>query len=82
MTLPTTQWPKETELPGFKETVLRYLDQVQKLSYEFISLIAEALGLQPDGLARFYDTDEFMQHRSKVRIPCFLYTLRIDSVFL
>ncbi|ETW79865.1 hypothetical protein HETIRDRAFT_419510 [Heterobasidion irregulare TC 32-1] len=61
-----SQWPKEAELPGFKETVLRYLDQVQKLSFEFISLIAEALGLQPDGLARFYDTDEFMQHRSKI----------------
>ena len=53
---------------------------MQKLSYEFISLIAEALGLQPDGLAQFYDTDEFMQHRSKVCTPCFLYTLRIDGV--
>lgn len=30
-------------------------------------LVAEALGLAPDGLARFYDAPERMQHRSKVQ---------------
>jgi isopenicillin N synthase-like dioxygenase len=32
----------------------------------FSSLIAEALGLGPDGLSRFYDRDELMQHRAKI----------------
>ncbi|THH17296.1 hypothetical protein EW146_g3500 [Bondarzewia mesenterica] len=59
-------WPKEEELPGFKDTLLRYLDQVQKLSYEFIELIAEALGLSPHGLDHFFDPDELMQHRAKI----------------
>ena len=43
-----------------------YLSQVQNLSYEFISLLAEAFGLPPDGLAHFYDTDDLMQHRAKI----------------
>ena len=48
----------------------RYLNQVQDLSYKFSSLLAEAFGLPPNGLAHFYDTDELMQHRSKiVRYP-------------
>lgn len=38
------------------------------MSYEFVRLVAEALGLAPDGLARFYDAPERMQHRSKVQV--------------
>ena len=46
---------------------VRYLAAVESLSYEFVRLMAEALGLAPDGLARFYDAPERMQHRSKVQ---------------
>ena len=56
-------------MPGFKATFLRYLAAVEDLSYEFTGLVAEALGLPPDGLAQFYDARELMQHRSKVRPP-------------
>jgi isopenicillin N synthase-like dioxygenase len=45
-----------------------YLQQVQALSYQFISLLAEAFGLSSDALNKFYDTDELMQHRGKVNI--------------
>ena len=45
---------------------MRYLAAVESLGYEFVRLVAEALGLAPDGLARFYDAPERMQHRSKV----------------
>ena len=66
----TTQWPDEDLFPGFRDTMERYLNQVQDLSYKFSSLLAEAFGLSPNGLAHFYDTDELMQHRSKiVRYP-------------
>ena len=43
-----------------------YLSQVAALGTTFITLIAEALGLPADGLSRFYDTPDRMQHRSKV----------------
>lgn len=44
----------------------RYLNQVQELSYKLSSLIAEAFGLGPDGLAHFYDIPPLMQHRAKI----------------
>ncbi|KAI0030372.1 Clavaminate synthase-like protein [Vararia minispora EC-137] len=60
------QWPAEDELPGFKETVLEYLKQVTELSELFIQLVAEALGLPSDGLARFFDEKRGVMHRSKI----------------
>lgn len=60
------QWPDEACIPGFKADFRRYLDQVTQLSYDFSSLIAEALGLPPDGLSRFYDEPPLMQHRAKI----------------
>ena len=65
------QWPEEEEdrdVPGFKKTYLRYLSEVESLSFAFVGLVAEALGLAPDGLEQFYDARQLMQHRSKVRI--------------
>lgn len=50
---PAVQWPEEGDLPGFKTTFLRYLKAVENLSNEFIELVAEALGLPSDGVARF-----------------------------
>ncbi|KAG2342825.1 Clavaminate synthase-like protein [Suillus weaverae] len=60
------QWPDEDLIPGFKNTMEIYLQQVQALSYQFISLLAEAFGLPSDALNKFYDIDELMQHRGKV----------------
>ncbi|KAI5118876.1 hypothetical protein M0805_003551 [Coniferiporia weirii] len=60
------QWPEEDDLPGFKDVMQRYLAQLEQLSYEFISLIAEALGLPASGLNTFFDVRERMQHRAKV----------------
>lgn len=53
-------------MPGFKNTMNRYLNQVQALSYEFSQLISEALGLPPATLLAFYDTPDQMQHRAKI----------------
>lgn len=52
---------------GFKTAFVRYLAAVENLSHEFVQLVAESLGLAPDGLARFFDARERMQHRSKVQ---------------
>lgn len=48
--------------------MLKYLSQVEELSYEFIKLLAEALGLESDALADFFDQPGNLQHRSKVSI--------------
>ncbi|PPQ97239.1 hypothetical protein CVT26_000765 [Gymnopilus dilepis] len=60
------QWPDEKLIPGFREVLERYLEEVQELSYKFSSLIAEAFGLGPDGLSEFYEAPELMQHRAKI----------------
>ena len=46
----------------------RYLAQIQALGYKFIGFLAEAFGLPLDALSCFYDSDDRMQHRSKVGI--------------
>ncbi|KAF8882718.1 hypothetical protein BD779DRAFT_1663273 [Infundibulicybe gibba] len=61
-----SQWPEESLIPGFRATFTQYLAEVETLSYDFSSLIAEAFGLPADGLAHFYDTLELMQHRAKI----------------
>lgn len=60
------QWPDEELIPGFRETFEEYLERVEGLSLQFSSLVAEALGLGPKGLAHFYDTKDLMQHRGKI----------------
>lgn len=61
-----SQWPDEDLIPGFRATLEKYLEQVQELADNFVKILAEALGLGPDGLSRFYDAPELMQHRSKM----------------
>lgn len=60
------KWPDEELIPGFRETMETYLEEVEKLGYKFSSLLAEALGLGPKGLEHFYDTQDMMQHRGKI----------------
>ncbi|KAI9571182.1 Clavaminate synthase-like protein [Boletus coccyginus] len=60
------QWPDERLIPGFRNAMETYLAHVQELSYRFISLLAEALGLPSETFDTFYDKDEPMQHRGKV----------------
>ena len=46
--------------------MLRYLAGVEKLSFEFTNLLAEALRLPPDALKAFYETEMPVQHWAKV----------------
>ncbi|KIJ50441.1 hypothetical protein M422DRAFT_245712 [Sphaerobolus stellatus SS14] len=57
----------EEVLPGFRATTEAYIKSVEELSFEFTSLVAEALGLPPDALDRFYDEPKsIMQQRCKI----------------
>lgn len=62
----TLEWHEEEDIPGFREAFLRYLGQCEELSYRFIDLIAEALGLEKDALRVFFDP--VMLHHAKVRV--------------
>ncbi|KDQ17215.1 hypothetical protein BOTBODRAFT_648452 [Botryobasidium botryosum FD-172 SS1] len=62
-----SQWPDESEIPGFRQTFSAYLRQVEALSFQFTSLLAEALSLPPDAFDPFFNVPkEDMQHRGKV----------------
>ncbi|KAF5357455.1 hypothetical protein D9757_011601 [Collybiopsis confluens] len=61
-----SQYPDEDLIPGFQATMKTYLSAVSALGTHFITLIAEALSLPSDGLSRFYESPDRMQHRSKV----------------
>ncbi|KAH9073603.1 hypothetical protein EDB83DRAFT_2312908 [Lactarius deliciosus] len=64
--IPTPAWSSPTDVPGFKTTFERHLAAVENPSYEFVRLMAEVLGLALDGLARFFDARERMQHHAKL----------------
>jgi isopenicillin N synthase-like dioxygenase len=53
-------------IPGFRSIFEQYLNQVQDLSNQFTSLVAESFGLGPEGLAGFYDLPEKTQHWVKI----------------
>ncbi|KAF9029538.1 Clavaminate synthase-like protein [Hymenopellis radicata] len=61
-----SQWPDEALIPGFRSTLEQYLEQVHALADSFVTVLSESIGLGPDGLSKFYDTPELMQHRSKI----------------
>ncbi|KAH9940370.1 Clavaminate synthase-like protein [Epithele typhae] len=67
-----SQWPQEDLLPGFRAIYLRYLEQVEQLSYRFISLLAEAFEVPDERLGPFFSGGTapnpagILQHRSKI----------------
>lgn len=49
------QWPQEDLIPGFRETITKYIERMTVLSTEFTSLIAEAIGLPPAAFEKFFE---------------------------
>ncbi|KAJ7290221.1 hypothetical protein C8J57DRAFT_338678 [Mycena rebaudengoi] len=58
-------WPAEDLLPGFRKTMLDYYAHLEKLSYQFTSYVAEALGLESHELEALFDPD-----RTKLQPRC------------
>ncbi|KIP09459.1 hypothetical protein PHLGIDRAFT_102892 [Phlebiopsis gigantea 11061_1 CR5-6] len=50
-----SQWPDEALLPNFKATFKRYVDSLQRLSQELLSLAGEALQLPQGAFSRFVE---------------------------
>lgn len=59
--LAPNQWPST---PGFREVYEDYMTRMGKMSIEFTSLIAEAIGLPADAFDRFFDASQ--QHKLKI----------------
>ncbi|KAK9480519.1 hypothetical protein V1514DRAFT_325635 [Lipomyces japonicus] len=57
-------WPDEQVLPGFKHTFTDYIDRMAKVSTDFTSLVAEALGLPATAFDKYFDSDQ--QHKLKI----------------
>ncbi|KAJ8096320.1 hypothetical protein PM082_011476 [Marasmius tenuissimus] len=61
-----SQYPDESVLPGFKDAIDTYQAEVTKLGDQLVQFIAQALGLGPNGLDKFYEVPQKMQHRGKI----------------
>ncbi|KAJ3179098.1 hypothetical protein HDU87_003054 [Geranomyces variabilis] len=49
------QWPSEHDLPTFKDTVSKYIDQVSSASFKFIEDIAESIGMPRTAFDKYFD---------------------------
>ena len=49
------QWPDESDLPQFRQTVQDYLQETGRLADDFKTLIAEALELEPAAFVELFD---------------------------
>lgn len=62
--LAPNQWPSIEHLPNFRPIYEDYMRRMSQVSTLFTSLIAEAIGLQPDAFSSFFDSDQ--QHKLKI----------------
>ncbi|KAL9115988.1 MAG: hypothetical protein Q9227_000356 [Pyrenula ochraceoflavens] len=62
--LAPNQWPDPVALPRFREIYEQYLEQMGAISMEFISLVAEAIGLPATAFDAFFDKSQ--QHKLKI----------------
>ncbi|KAJ6014789.1 Oxidoreductase 2OG-Fe(II) oxygenase family [Penicillium herquei] len=58
------QWPDETSVPGFRNTLEEYLAEVSQLASSFTELISEALDLPATALNQAFETPQ--QHKLKL----------------
>ncbi|OAL71725.1 hypothetical protein A7D00_3755 [Trichophyton violaceum] len=62
--LAPNQWPDESSIPRFRPVYEEYMERMGAISMEFISLVAEAIGLPANAFDRFFDKDQ--QHKLKI----------------
>ncbi|KAL2364802.1 hypothetical protein RJZ56_002219 [Blastomyces dermatitidis] len=62
--LAPNQWPDPTSLPHFRPVYEQYMTKMGAISMEFISLVAEAIGLPANAFERFFDKEQ--QHKLKI----------------
>ena len=56
-------------LPGFKATFKRYVERLQRLGQELLSLAGEALQLPPDAFSRFVEPGGNQDRMKIIKYP-------------
>lgn len=62
--LAPNQWPDKEAIPQFRPVYEEYMTKMGAVSMEFISLVAEAIGLPSDAFDQFFDKSQ--QHKLKI----------------
>jgi isopenicillin N synthase-like dioxygenase len=62
--LAPNQWPSPEYMPRFRDVYSEYIKRMGEISIFFTSLIAEAIGLNPDAFNKYFDADQ--QHKLKI----------------
>lgn len=62
--LAPNQWPDSSYLSRFRPVYEQYMTTMGDISMEFISLVAEAIGLSANAFERFFDKEQ--QHKLKI----------------
>ena len=62
-------WPKEDLLPGFRDTIEKYMTLMGGVAEKFTSLVAEAIGLPDNAFDKFFEPKGSrweQQHKLKI----------------
>lgn len=75
------QWPDESTLPGFRQALTQYHDAVQELSYRFVHLIEEAVGISVGTFDHFFGgrnsaadgrpTGTYLPPQHRIKLLCY-----------
>ncbi|KAF2233524.1 Clavaminate synthase-like protein [Viridothelium virens] len=60
------QWPPEDWISGFRDAYMKYHAEIQDLSYRFVHLVEEALGIPVGTFDSFWKGEMQPQHRIKL----------------
>lgn len=66
------QWPDETLIPGFRKTYSAYIAAMTTLSTDFLSLIAQAIGLPRESFEKYFEgvgeSESGTERQDKIKI--------------
>jgi isopenicillin N synthase-like dioxygenase len=69
LTIGPNMWPREDLLPGFRDVIEKYMNLMGGVAAKFLTLVAEAMGLNPDGFDQFFEPKGSrweQQHKLKI----------------
>lgn len=65
------QWPDEALIPGFRETYSAYITAMTALSTDFLSLVAQAIGLPKESFEKYFEgmeSESGTKRQDKIKI--------------
>lgn len=66
------QWPDEVLIPGFRKTYSAYIKAMTALSTDFLSLVAQAIGLPKESFEKYFEgvgeSESGTERQDKIKI--------------